>query len=64
MFLNPEVFCVCVSRYGFVYFNEDVNIQSIIEVSGCLSVNLLVFFRLLLRVIFFSLSSAIATDQF
>lgn len=55
---------MCVSRYGFVYFNEDVNIQSIIEVSGCLSVNLLVFSRLLLRVIFLSLSSAIATDQF
>lgn len=53
---------MCVSRYGFVYFSEDVNIQSIIEVSGCLSVELWLFF--LLRVIFLSISSAIATDQF
>lgn len=40
MFLNSDLFCA-FPRYGFVYFNEDVNIQTIIEVGGCLSVELL-----------------------
>lgn len=31
----------CVLRYGFVYFSEDVNIQSIIDVSGSLFLALL-----------------------
>lgn len=35
-----------VPRYGFVYFNEEVNIQSIIEVSGCLSVELSFYYFL------------------
>lgn len=32
IFGYSDLFCVFVPSYGFVYFSEDVNIQSIIEV--------------------------------